>query len=73
MPAPKLWPPLGVGRRLRALHHLDRAPGTAHFRTTMARGQELMRALRTRYSGLCQPTYVMDGPDGEGKVPVGLG
>jgi lysine 2,3-aminomutase len=55
------------------LHHLDRAPGTAHFRTTMARGQELMRALRTRYSGLCQPAYVMDGPDGEGKVPVGLG
>jgi lysine 2,3-aminomutase len=55
------------------LHHLDRAPGTAHFRTTMAHGQELMRALRTRYSGLCQPTYVTDGPDGEGKVPVGLG
>src|SRR5262249_52380216 len=51
------------------LHHLDRAPGTAHFRTPTARGQELMRALRTRYSGLCQPTYVIDTP-GEGKVPV---
>jgi lysine 2,3-aminomutase len=52
------------------LHHLDRAPGTAHFRTTTAHGQELMRALRTRYSGLCQPTYVVDRP-GEGKAPVG--
>jgi lysine 2,3-aminomutase len=53
------------------LHHLDRAPGTAHFRTTIAHGQELMRELRGRYSGLCQPTYVVDGPDGQGKVPVG--
>jgi lysine 2,3-aminomutase len=51
------------------LHHLDRAPGTAHFRTPMAHGKELMRALRMRYSGLCQPTYVIDVP-GEGKVPV---
>jgi lysine 2,3-aminomutase len=51
------------------LHHLDRAPGTAHFRTTMAHGQELMRALRARYSGLCQPTYVVDTP-GEGKMPM---
>ena len=54
------------------LHHLDRARGTAHFRTSMVDGQELMRALRTRYSGLCQPTYVRDGPAGEGKAPLGF-
>ncbi|HEV2955385.1 MAG TPA: lysine-2,3-aminomutase-like protein [Xanthobacteraceae bacterium] len=53
------------------LHHLDRAPGTAHFRTAIAHGQELMRVLRARHSGLCQPTYVIDGARGEGKVPVG--
>jgi lysine 2,3-aminomutase len=53
------------------LHHLDRAPGTAHFRTTIAEGQSLMRELRRGYSGLCQPAYVRDEP-GEGKVPVGL-
>ena len=52
------------------LHHLDRAPGTAHFRTDIAEGQELMRALRARYSGLCQSTYVIDRM-GEGKVPLG--
>jgi len=51
------------------LHHLDRAPGTAHFRATIAAGQELMTALRTRYSGLCQPTYVIDRA-GEGKLPL---
>src|SRR5205807_4585143 len=53
------------------LHHPDLAPGTAHFRTTIAHGQELMRGLRGRYSGLCQPTYVLDSPGGYGKVPVG--
>ena len=47
------------------------APGTAHFRTDLADGQELMRALRGRLSGLCQPTYVLDVPGGHGKSPVG--
>ncbi len=53
------------------LHHADLAPGTAHLRTTIAEGQALMRALRGRYSGLCQPAYVLDIPDGYGKSPVG--
>ncbi len=53
------------------LHHADLAPGTAHFRTTLADGQALMRALRGRVSGLCLPTYVLDVPGGHGKVPVG--
>ena len=53
------------------LHHPDMAPGTAHFRLSIAEGQALMRALRGRLSGLAQPTYVLDIPGGEGKVPVG--
>jgi lysine 2,3-aminomutase len=53
------------------LHHGDLAPGTAHLRTTLARGQELMRSLRGRVSGLCQPEYVLDIPGGHGKSPVG--
>ena len=53
------------------LHHADLAPGTAHLRTTIADGQALMRGLRGRYSGLCQPTYVLDIPDGYGKSPIG--
>jgi lysine 2,3-aminomutase len=53
------------------LHHGDLAPGTAHLRTTLAHGQELMRALRGRLSGLCQPEYVLDIPGGHGKAPVG--
>ncbi len=53
------------------LHHGDLAPGTAHFRTPLADGQALMRSLRGRYSGLCQPTYVLDIPGGHGKSPIG--
>jgi lysine 2,3-aminomutase len=53
------------------LHHADLAPGTAHFRTSIAEGQALMRALHGRVSGLCQPAYVLDIPGGFGKSPVG--
>jgi lysine 2,3-aminomutase len=53
------------------LHHGDLAPGTSHFRTDVASGQDLMRALRAEYSGLCQPAYVLDIPGGHGKVPIG--
>ena len=53
------------------LHHLDLAPGTGRFRTTIARGRALMRELRGRLSGLAQPTYVLDIPGGHGKVPIG--
>ena len=53
------------------LHHLDRAPGTARFRTSVESGQVLMKTLRGRLSGLAQPTYVLDIPGGHGKVPIG--
>lgn len=53
------------------LHQGDLAPGTAHLRTTLKEGQALMRALRGRVSGLCQPDYVLDIPGGYGKAPIG--
>jgi lysine 2,3-aminomutase len=55
------------------LHHSDLAPGTGHLRTDIGTGQELMRGLRGRLSGLCQPTYVLDIPGGYGKSPIGPG
>ena len=54
------------------LHHGDLAPGTAQFRTTIAEGQALMRALRARASGLCQPDYVLDIPGGHAKANLAL-
>lgn len=53
------------------LHHPDAAPGTGHFRVSIARGQALMRSLRRQVSGLAMPTYVLDLPDARGKIPVG--
>ncbi|MCE9522263.1 MAG: lysine-2,3-aminomutase-like protein [Alphaproteobacteria bacterium] len=50
------------------LHHADLAPGTAHFRTTIAHGQNLMRDLRRRVGGLALPRYVLDIPGGHAKA-----
>lgn len=52
------------------LHHLDKAPGTAHFRCTLRQGRALVRSLRGHVSGLAQPTYVLDIPGGAGKSVV---
>ncbi|MDZ7874595.1 MAG: lysine-2,3-aminomutase-like protein [Rhizobium sp.] len=53
------------------LHHPDMAPGTGHFRLSIAEGQALMRELRTRISGVCIPHYILDLPGGHGKVALG--
>jgi len=52
------------------LHHCDLAPGTSHFRTTIAAGRALMAGLRGHLSGAALPTYVLDIPGGFGKVPI---
>ncbi len=53
------------------LHHPDLAPGTSHFRLSLAEGQALVKSLRGHLSGLCQPTYILDIPGGAGKIPIG--
>jgi lysine 2,3-aminomutase len=53
------------------LHHPDLAPGTSHFRLSIAEGQALVAGLRGRISGLCQPTYILDIPGGYGKAAIG--
>src|SRR5205823_835543 len=53
------------------LHHPDLAPGTAHWRVPIEKGQRIMRSLRGRFSGLCQPSYMLDIPGGHGKSPIG--
>ncbi len=52
------------------LHHADMATGTSHFRTSIARGQAIMRELQGRLSGIALPTYMLDIPDGHGKIPL---
>ena len=53
------------------LHHCDLVRGGSHFRTTIDEGLALLAALRGNISGVCLPTYVLDLPGGQGKVPLG--
>lgn len=52
------------------LHQMDLVRGTAHFRTSVKKGVEIIRALRGHISGLAIPHYVIDLPGGKGKVAV---
>ena len=59
-----------VGARVKPyyLHHPDLAPGTGHFRLSLAEGQALYTKLRNRVSGLAVPRYVVDIPGGVSKA-----
>lgn len=52
------------------LHHADPIKGTAHFRTSIQTGLDIIRALRMQLSGLSVPAYMVDIPGGGGKVPL---
>ena len=52
------------------LHHPDQTTGTQHFRVSLRKGLEINRILRGRLSGFGLPLYVLDIPNGRGKVPV---
>ncbi|PLX85422.1 MAG: lysine 2,3-aminomutase [Desulfuromonas sp.] len=52
------------------LHQMDLTSGTAHFRTPLQTGLDIMRALRGPVSGMASPHYVVDLPGGKGKVPL---
>lgn len=52
------------------LHHPDAAQGNAAFRVGSADGLAIWRDLRRRVSGIALPQYVIDRPDGSGKIGV---
>jgi len=52
------------------LYQCDPIVGSAHFRTSVARGIEMIRGLRGHTSGYAVPTYVIDAPGGGGKIPL---
>lgn len=52
------------------IHHADLAPGTSHFRTTIARGRELIGTLAALRAPAAMPTYVLDLPGGWSKVDL---
>jgi lysine 2,3-aminomutase len=52
------------------IYQCDLVPGAGHFRTPVAKGLEIMEALRGHTSGFANPTYVVDAPGGGGKIPL---
>ncbi len=52
------------------LHQCDAISGSMQFRTSIARGMEIIRALHGFTSGYAVPTYMVDAPGGGGKVPL---
>ena len=61
---------VSAGIKPYALHHLDRAPGTAHFRVGLERGLDIIEQARAGLSGLCVPPFMVELPGGRGKVAV---
>jgi lysine 2,3-aminomutase len=53
------------------IYQCDPVRGTAHFRTAVAVGINIIEKLRGFTSGYAVPTYVVDAPGGGGKIPVG--
>ncbi len=53
------------------IYQCDLSRGLSHFRTSVAKGIEIMEYLRGHTSGFAVPTYVIDAPGGGGKIPVG--
>lgn len=52
------------------LYQCDPIPGSSHFRTPVARGLEIIQGLRGHTTGYAVPTYVIDAPNGGGKVAL---
>lgn len=52
------------------LLQMDLTRGTEHFRTPLATGLKIIRALRNHISGPAVPHFVVDLPGGQGKVPL---
>ena len=53
------------------IYQCDPVRGTQHFRTPVAVGINIVEKLRGYTSGYAVPTYVIDGPGGGGKIPIG--
>jgi len=53
------------------IYQCDPVKGTAHFRTPISVGINIIEKMRGHTSGYAVPVYVVDAPGGGGKIPVG--
>ena len=52
------------------LYQCDLIAGSAHLRTSVREGLEIMNRLRGHTTGYAVPQYVIDAPGGGGKIPI---
>jgi len=52
------------------LFQCDLVKGIEHFRTSISKGIKILSDLRGRISGLGIPHYIVDSPNGKGKIPL---
>ena len=52
------------------LYQCDLIAGSAHLRSSVKKGIEVIRSLRGHTTGYAIPQYVIDAPGGGGKVPI---
>lgn len=52
------------------IYQCDPIPGSAHFRTEVKKGIEIINGLRGYTSGYAVPHFVIDAPGGGGKIPL---
>jgi lysine 2,3-aminomutase len=52
------------------IYQCDLIAGSAHLRTSVRKGLQVMESLRGHTTGYAVPEYVIDAPGGGGKVPV---
>jgi len=52
------------------LFHAKQVTGTGHFITSIEEGLEIIAGLRGYTSGLAVPTYILNAPQGYGKIPL---
>lgn len=52
------------------LYQCDPITGSAHFRTPVSKGLEIIEGLRGHTTGYAVPQYVIDAPGGGGKIPL---
>ena len=52
------------------IYQCDPVKGTAHFRTPVSVGLQIIEKLRGHTTGYAVPTFVVDGPGGGGKIPL---
>lgn len=52
------------------MYQCDLAEGLSHFRTPVGKGLDIIESLIGHTSGFAVPTYVVDAPEGGGKIPI---